>query len=372
MLAQHEMIATQTVIQFATPSVHYDSDVQLQQLRQRVPRYFDVHIDIYATVVCNIDKMHDASVFLDRLHHSPNLESTTVSHPNRPIDIQSYTEKSLLDWITEQSDVDMNKNQRGDTYRKPAYRKKLQSKIRDAQMRLSFNPGLLKPGAAEVLCLSQMTNKNCVQPTCLAELPVIVADGIEYFLLDQLMDLTRKSKNDRNVIHCILHPVITDVLAGGETVGYSLAPPFSSKLSNYIQDSNIEIAVWAICAAPTEVDRQRKRQEGSDLVAAECNKTIVEKKEDTGDDNEQQNELALTMFTADPRSKKVTTHDVKAEDLILQWTLLNSSHSTGHEENPSPCKGMKRKFDRSFVFNGDNSENRVLIFQQFDMSDVKH
>ncbi|GBG72197.1 hypothetical protein CBR_g11129 [Chara braunii] len=186
-----------------------------------------------------------------------------------------------------------------------------------------------------------------------AELPVIIADGIEYFLVDQIMDLTRRSKCDRNVIHCILHSVITDVLAGGETVTYSLAPPsVSNAMSTLVQDCVIECATQAICAAPTEVDRQRKRQQGWDLVAAECKKSYVEEEEDSSD-------------------QKVTKHDVKAEDLILQWTLQNSSHSAGQEENPTSNKAVERKFERSFVHDGDNRKNPVIMSQHFRTFDSR-
>ncbi|GBG88855.1 hypothetical protein CBR_g48467 [Chara braunii] len=198
------------------------------------------------------------------------------------------------------------------------------------------------------------------------ELPVIVADGIEYFLLDQIMDLTRRSKCDRNVIHCILHPVITDVLPGGETVTYSLAPPsVFNAMSTLVQDCVIECATQAICAAPTEVDRQRKRQQGWHLVAAECKKSCVEEEEDSSDRNHQQTKLAVAMFRGDSGSEKVVKHDVKAEDLIVQWTLENSSHSAGQEENPTPSKAVERKFERSFVYDGDNRENPVIMSQHF-------
>ncbi|GBG92075.1 hypothetical protein CBR_g54330 [Chara braunii] len=136
-------------------------------------------------------------------------------------------------------------------------------------------------------------------------------------------------------------------------------------MSTLVQDCVIECAAQAICAAPTEVDRQRKRQQGWDLVAAECKKSYVEEEEDSNDRNHQQTKLAVAMFRGDSGSEKVTKHDVKAEDLILQWTLQNSSHSAGQEENPTPSKAVERKFERSFVYDGDNRENPVIMSQHF-------
>ncbi|GBG76977.1 hypothetical protein CBR_g23308 [Chara braunii] len=78
----------------------------------------------------------------------------------------------------------------------------------------------LKRGAAEILVLSRIKDITQTPPQDLQELPVIVADGVEYVLLDQLCDLMNKTEDDRNVIHEALHEVTEYAVQGRDLIDF--------------------------------------------------------------------------------------------------------------------------------------------------------
>ncbi|GBG81728.1 hypothetical protein CBR_g32720 [Chara braunii] len=110
--------------------------------------------------------------------------------------------------MCEKGDVDMTMQQKGGTYRPADFKKLLGTMAKNWKMLVDGSNDKLKSGAAEILVLSRMKDITQTPPEDFRDIPVIVADGVEYVLLDQLADFMKKNADDRNVIHETLHEAL--------------------------------------------------------------------------------------------------------------------------------------------------------------------
>ncbi|GBG87940.1 hypothetical protein CBR_g46306 [Chara braunii] len=65
--AEEVQSALSQVMKYATKGVHYDSNMELEMLKERVSAYFSVKLDIHRTIAANGDKATTALHLLDRL-----------------------------------------------------------------------------------------------------------------------------------------------------------------------------------------------------------------------------------------------------------------------------------------------------------------
>ncbi|GBG81941.1 hypothetical protein CBR_g34124 [Chara braunii] len=122
--------------------------------------------------------------------------------------------------MCEEGDVDMTMQQKGGTYTPADFKKLLGTVARNGGMLVDGSKDELKSGAAEILVLSRMKDITQTPPEDFQDVPVIVAEGVEYILLDQLLDFMKKSVNDRNAIHEALHEVTEFALQGQDLIEF--------------------------------------------------------------------------------------------------------------------------------------------------------
>ncbi|GBG79242.1 hypothetical protein CBR_g29293 [Chara braunii] len=195
------------VMKYAKEDVHYNDDSELSLLQDRVPRYFIVAVDMRSTIIANDEGCVKARILLQRFR-----ESSHVRVDNDEED-SAYSLKGVVKWMCiegmcEEGDVDMTMQQKGRTYTPANFKKLLGIVAWNRGMLVDGSNDELKNGAAEILVLPRMKNITQTPPKDFQDVPVIVADGVEYILLDQLLDFMKKSADDRNVIHEALHEVI--------------------------------------------------------------------------------------------------------------------------------------------------------------------
>ncbi|GBG73313.1 hypothetical protein CBR_g13032 [Chara braunii] len=152
------------VMKYAAEGIHYNGDIEFSLLKKRVPRYFAVSVDMRSSITANDEG-----------------------------------------WMCEDGDVDMTMHQKGGTYAPADFKKLLGTVAKNSDMLVDGSKDELKSGGAEILVLSRMKDITQTPPQDFQDVPVIVADGVEYVLLDQLCDFMKKSDEDRNVIHEALH-----------------------------------------------------------------------------------------------------------------------------------------------------------------------
>ncbi|GBG58801.1 hypothetical protein CBR_g201 [Chara braunii] len=122
--------------------------------------------------------------------------------------------------MCEDGDVDMTMHQKGGTYAPADFKKLLGTLAKNSDMLVDGSKDELKSGAAEILVLSRMKDITQTPPQDFQDVPIIVADGVEYVLLDQLCDFMKKSDEDRNVIHEALHEVTKFALQGKDLIEF--------------------------------------------------------------------------------------------------------------------------------------------------------
>ncbi|GBG81414.1 hypothetical protein CBR_g32090 [Chara braunii] len=141
---------------------------------------------------------------------------------------------------------------------------KLQGTVaRNRGMLVDGSKDELKSGAAEILVLSRMKDITQTPPKDFQDVPVIVADGVEYILLDQLVDFMKKSDDDRNVIHEALHEVTEFALQGHDLIEFVSAITEDNIISGRpLWEELLSAALERLGLASCDVERQREREEG--------------------------------------------------------------------------------------------------------------
>ncbi|GBG70261.1 hypothetical protein CBR_g6390 [Chara braunii] len=207
------------VMKYAAEGIHYNGDIEFSLVKERVPRYFAVSVDMRSTIMANDEGCVKAQMLLQRFRESPCVRvDNEVEH-------SPYSLKGVVQWMCnegmcEDGDMDMTIHQKGGTYAPADFKKLLGTVAKNSDMLVDGSKDELKSGAAEILVLSKMKDIIQTQPQDFQDVPVIVADGVEYVLLDQLCDFMKKSDEDRNVIHEALHEVTEFALQGKDLIEF--------------------------------------------------------------------------------------------------------------------------------------------------------
>ncbi|GBG66295.1 hypothetical protein CBR_g58786 [Chara braunii] len=166
----------------------------------------------------------------------------------------------------------------------------------------------LKRGAAETLVLSRIKDMTQTPPQDFQELPVIVADGVEYVLLDQLCDLMNKTEDDRNVIHEALHEVTEYAMQGRDLIDFVLASAGEEIISGRpLWGGLLGCALERLGLATCDVERQREREEGWRLIVSETRLPVIEEIGETSAAQDTSGTMVLDVFTM---------HTSTTEDLV--------------------------------------------------------
>ncbi|GBG63028.1 hypothetical protein CBR_g34728 [Chara braunii] len=250
------------VMKYAKEGVHYNGDSELCLLQDRVRRYFIVAVDMRSTIMANSEGCVKARTLLQRFRESP--------HVRVDIDVEdsAYSVKGVVQWICskgmcKEGDVDLTMQQTGGTYTPANLGKLLGTVARNGGMLVDGSKDELKSGAAEILVLSKMKDITETPPEDFQDVHVIVADGVEYILLDQLVDFMKKSDDDRNVIHEALHEVIEFALQGQDLIEFVSAITEDNIISGrLLWGELLSAALERLGLASCDVERQREREEG--------------------------------------------------------------------------------------------------------------
>ncbi|GBG74983.1 hypothetical protein CBR_g19496 [Chara braunii] len=207
------------VMEYAKEGVYYNSDSELFLLQDRGPRYFLVAVDMRSTIMANDEDCIKARTLLQRFRESLHVRVDS------DVEDGAYSLKGVVQWIysegmCEEGDVDMTMQQTGGTYTPAKLGKLLGTVARNGGMLVDGSKNELKSGAAEIFVLSRMKDITQTPLEDFQDVFVIVADGVEYILLDQLVDFMKKSDDDRNVIHEALHEVIEFALQGQDLIEF--------------------------------------------------------------------------------------------------------------------------------------------------------
>ncbi|GBG79230.1 hypothetical protein CBR_g29282 [Chara braunii] len=258
-LAQVEA-ALAEVMKYAKEGVHYNGDSELSLIQDRVPRYFIVAVDMRSTIMANGEGYVKARTLLQRFRESPNVRVDS------DVEDSAYSLKGVVRWICsegmcEEGDVDMTMQQTGGTYTPANLGKLLGTVARNGGMLVDGSKDELKSGAAEILVLSTMKDITQTPPEDFQHVHVIVADGVEYILLDQLVDFMKKSDDDRNVIHEALHVVTEFALQGQDLIEFVPAITEDNIISGKpLWGELLSAALERLGLASCDVERRRERK----------------------------------------------------------------------------------------------------------------
>ncbi|GBG62734.1 hypothetical protein CBR_g31751 [Chara braunii] len=179
----------------------------------------------------------------------------------------------VVDWMCNDQDIDMTKREGGGSYDTAAFKKFVRSQARENEKLKTGVGEELKPNAAEILALSRMNDEAQRDPVDYHELATMVVDGVEYVLLDQIVDFMKSGGEDKNLIHEALHEVTEDAIAAEEVVDVECVKDRTLDLvsGDPVPRGNIFEVVEELTAALTDVDRRRKRKQGWEIVVREHN-----------------------------------------------------------------------------------------------------
>ncbi|GBG83229.1 hypothetical protein CBR_g36844 [Chara braunii] len=222
MSAAQARTALKEVMQYAEEGIHYDDDGELELLTERVPSYFEVRVNIRASIVANGEESLRARMLLALFTEARDLRVDDSA------DTGAYNLRKMVTWMctegmSAEGDVDMTKQQQGGTYTAADFKKMLMTQARKWGMLVEDSNDEPKSGAAEILLLSRLKDIPQAPSQDFQDLPVIIANGVEYVLLDHLVDFMQNSPQDRNVIHEALHDVTEQALTGKDLVNYKSA-----------------------------------------------------------------------------------------------------------------------------------------------------
>ncbi|GBG82318.1 hypothetical protein CBR_g34602 [Chara braunii] len=207
--------ALSQVMKYATRGVHYDSNMELEMLKERVSVYFNVKLDIHRTIAANGDKATTALHLLDR------LKRTRAAHSGSQTEESAYSLNGVVDWMCEDTDIDKSMQQKEGVYGTSEFKKLMKFQSRRVGMVQGGTEDDMKLNGAEIISLIRIKDIPQATPKDFHDLPTIVADGVEYFLLDQMVDFMKKSSEDKSVIHEVLHDVTEQTIEGHDVVEYS-------------------------------------------------------------------------------------------------------------------------------------------------------
>ncbi|GBG68470.1 hypothetical protein CBR_g3015 [Chara braunii] len=194
----------------------------------------------------------------------------------------------------------------------------------------------LKSGTAEILVLSRMKDITQTPPQDFQDVPVIVADGVEYILLDQLVDFMKKSDDDRNVIHEALHEVTEFALQGQDLIEFVPAITEDNiKSGRPLWGELLSAALEQLGLESCDVERQREREEGWKVMATETNLAIISDNGQTSAPQESITSMAVDV----PPMQTTTREQLVCCHIFNAFTMEKEQCDRGFEEAvlPSCC-----------------------------------
>ncbi|GBG81865.1 hypothetical protein CBR_g34049 [Chara braunii] len=133
------------VMQYAEEGIHYDDDGELELLTERVPSYFEVRVNIRASITANGEESLRARMLLARFTEARDLRV------NDSADTSAYRLRKVVGWMctegmSAEGDVDMTKQQQGGTYTAADFKKMLMTQARKWGMFVEDSNDELKSG----------------------------------------------------------------------------------------------------------------------------------------------------------------------------------------------------------------------------------
>ncbi|GBG77453.1 hypothetical protein CBR_g23902 [Chara braunii] len=323
------------VMKYATVSVHYNGDSELSLLQDRVPRYFIVLVDMRSTIMANGEGCVIARTLLQRFRESPHVRV------DNDVEDSAYSLKGVVQWMCsegmcEEGDVDMTMQQKGGTYRPANFKKLLATVARNGGMLVDGSKDELKSGAAEILVLSRIKDITQTPPEDFQDVPDIVADGVKYILLDQLVDFMKKSVDDRNVIHEALHEVTEFALQGQDLIEFVPARTEDNIISGRpLWGGLLSAALERLGLASCDVQRQREKEEGWKVIVREINLAIIPDNGQTSAAQESITSMAADVFPM----QTITREKLVCSDIFNDFTMKKEQCDRGFEQAdlPSCC-----------------------------------
>ncbi|GBG83712.1 hypothetical protein CBR_g37513 [Chara braunii] len=315
-------------MKYAKEGVHYNGDSELSLLQDRVPRYFIVVVDMRSTIMANGEGCVKARTLLQRFRESPHVRV------DNDVEDSAYSLKGVVQWICsegmcEEGDVDMTMQQARGTYTPANLGKLLGTVARNGGMLVDGSKDELKSDAAEILVLSRMKDITQTPPGDFQDDFVIVADGVEYILLDQLVDFMKKSDDDRNVIHEALHEVTKFALQDQDLIEFVSAITEDNIISSGpLWGELLSAALERLGLASCDVERQREREEGWKVMATETNLTIIPDNEQTSAAQESITSMAVDV----PPMQTATREQLVCCDIFNAFTMEKEQCDRGFEE----------------------------------------
>ncbi|GBG77081.1 hypothetical protein CBR_g23407 [Chara braunii] len=187
----------------------------------------------------------------------------------------------------------------------------------------------LKSGAAEILVLSRMKDITQTPPEDFQDVPVIVTDGVEYILLDQLVDFMKKSDDDRNVIHEALHKVTKFALQGQDLIEFMPTIIEDNIISGRpLWGELLSAALEQLGLPSCDVERQREKEEGWKVMATETNLAIIP---DNGQTSAAQESITSMAVDVSPM-QTATREQLVCCDIFNAFTMEKKQCDRGFEE----------------------------------------
>ncbi|GBG82508.1 hypothetical protein CBR_g34885 [Chara braunii] len=329
MSAAQTRTTLQEVMQYAEEGIHYDDDGELELFTERVPSYFGIRVNIRASIAANGKESLRARMLSARFTEAHDLRV------DNSVDTSAYSLRKVVGWMctegmSDEGDVDMTKHQKGGTYMPADFKQMLMTQTKKWGMFVEDCKDKMKNGATEILVLSRLKDIPQAPPQDFQDLPVIIANGVKYVLLDQLVDFMTKKHDDRNVIHEALHDVTEQALAGKDHINYKVRSVEEDVVCGTpLWDGIFMAALHRLSIATSEVDRKRSREEGWKLVAREANVALHAADEHTSPGEE----IVRTVSIVRSPINTMSMEEVEEEDVFNKWTMTEQQREQGFEDS---------------------------------------
>ncbi|GBG75465.1 hypothetical protein CBR_g20097 [Chara braunii] len=246
-----------------------------------------------------------------------------------PVELALVEGTVFSEGMPDEGDVDMTKQQKGGTYMPADFKQTLMAQAKKWGMVVEDSKNEMKSGAAEILVLSRLKDIPQAPPQDFQDLPVIIANGVEYVLLDQLVDFMKKKPDDRNVIHEALHDVTEQALAGKDLINYRVRRVDEDvACGTPLWDGIFMAALHHLSIATSEVDGNRSREEGWKLVFREAD---------------------VALHAADG-------HTSAGEEIVRTVSIMSESYKMNEGVDDKGCiMGSKAKYSSETARNDEQS-----------------
>ncbi|GBG75189.1 hypothetical protein CBR_g19702 [Chara braunii] len=153
------MATLQEVMQYAEEGIHYDDDGELELLTVRVPSYFDVRVNIRASIAANGEESLRARMLLARFTEAHDLRV------DNSVDTSAYSLRKVVGWMctegmSDEGDVDMTKRQKGGTYMPTDFKQTLMTKAKKWGMLVKDSKDEMKSALYRLSIATSEVDKN--------------------------------------------------------------------------------------------------------------------------------------------------------------------------------------------------------------------